>query len=86
MRSDRVEVRTSYRRSRLPSWHSLGSGSSELATLLEGLLQVTSHVESVLGVLVASTLEQGLEALDGGLKVDELAWVTSEDFGHVEWL
>jgi hypothetical protein len=60
--------------------------SGEGATLLEGGVQVTSHVEGRFGVFVTSASEEGAEAIDSALEVDEHTWVTSEDLGHVEWL
>jgi len=65
---------------------SLGGGGGKVATLLEGFVEVTCHVEGRFWVLVTGTGEEGLEAINGGFKGDELSWVTSEDLGHMEWL
>ena len=58
----------------------------ELTALLEGLVEVTSHVEGLFGVLVTSTGEERAEAIDGVLEGNELSWVTGEDLRHMEWL
>ena len=58
----------------------------ELAALLEGVLEATSHVEGSLGVGITSTLEELTEALNGLLEFDELSGVSREDLGHVEGL
>ena len=62
------------------------SHGKELAAGLDGLLEVTLHVEGVLGELVTSALEEGAEALNGVADLDELTWLAREDLRHVEWL
>jgi len=47
----------------------------ELATGLDGLLEVTLHVEGVLWELVTSTFQEGAETFDGVVDLDELAWL-----------
>ena len=65
---------------------SLGGISGEGTTLLEGAVEVTSHVEGGFGVFVTSTGKKAAETINGWLEFDENTWVASEDLGHVEWL
>ena len=64
----------------------LSSIGGEHATLLEGGVEVTSHVEGRFGVIVTSTVQQGAEGVNGVLEFDENTWVAGEDLRHVEWL
>jgi len=65
---------------------SLGGLGGEGTSLFEGGVQVTGHVEGGLGVFVTGTGQQGAEAVNCALQVDEHTWVASEDLGHVEGL
>lgn len=61
-------------------------GLCHFSSLLESLLQVSSHVERTLWVLVSLSLEEGSESFDGVWELDQLAWLSREDFTHEEWL
>ena len=63
---------------------SLSGLGGEGATLLEGSVEVTSHVEGRLWIIVTSTVKKSSEAIDSALEVDEHTWVAGEDLGHVE--
>ena len=65
---------------------SLGGHLSHLSALFKGLLEVTSHVEGTLRVLITNTLEKRAEALNGFGELDELSWLAGEDLTHEEWL
>lgn len=65
---------------------SLAGHLCHLSALLEGLLHVTSHVESTFGVIVSLALEESTETVNGFGELDELTGLTGEDFTHEEWL
>jgi hypothetical protein len=58
-----------------PLFYSLVGELGHLSALFEGLLEVTSHVESTFGILITLALEKSAEAFDGFLELDELAWL-----------
>ena len=64
----------------------IGGLHSNPLSLLEGQFKVTSHVESVFGVLVTSTIEKFLESFDGVAEFHEQSLLSREDLRHVEWL
>jgi len=49
---------------------------SNNSSLLESLLEGTSHIESVLWVVITSTSEEVLESVNGVLELDELSWLS----------
>ncbi|KAI6773495.1 hypothetical protein HG531_000344 [Fusarium graminearum] len=60
--------------------------SKNLLTLGLGGGEVTNHVEGTLGKVITLTAQNGLEGVDGLLKVDELTLNTSENLGNSERL
>lgn len=60
--------------------------SQNLLTLGAGRLDVTNHVEGVLGQVISLTLDDGLEGTDGVLQVNEGTLDTSENLGDSEGL